>query len=565
MSQGQSTQNTMNLPMRSLAAAVCVVVLGLAIFLLIRGIWIGLVGELIFAALMIFIKSRMTVGYHASAVDPLTEVRRSPLIDAPAEPVSVWQGVEVGTTSDGRRFVIQLQDMSTIIGGQTRSGKSVFLHALIAACAMDPNVRMAIFNGKKNLSFNQYKDIAKVDRSADVGKLATFLIELEREIERRYDILSKLGEEQLTEELYATGVLPLYVVFVDEVGRYTLTLPKSAGQRVVTLLTNVAATGAGAGVLLVATNQRTSVEFTPAMFRANLTQRIAFSVSDRVESDLILGPGSARRGRDASRIGRSPAQRGIAWADVAGCAPVRFRSDLIKYPDTLAIAEKAAVIRGVVDSSLNEPLPVDGTSIDGVNDDEDYNEDYEDDILEEDVLGPVRDLLADIKSVWGRDEERLHNSVILSRLKDRYAEEYSAFTPQLFGRRMTEIGLAQYQKQWEEDGRVNHRGIYASALYAGPDGKSSKMERLEREAAALDALSDVERSLYEAKIAELLHADACSYCFTFFGPDNTVTIDHIVPLVAGGSAHPVNLAACCKSCNSSKGSKPLSEWLAARR
>src|SRR6266403_2666152 len=116
MNQVQSTHNTLNLPMRSLAAAVCVVMLGLATFMAIRGIWIGLIGELIFAAIMIFIKSRMTVSYQATP-DPLTEICRSPLIDAPAAPLSVWDGIEVGTTSTGDRLRIRLTDGSVIVAG----------------------------------------------------------------------------------------------------------------------------------------------------------------------------------------------------------------------------------------------------------------------------------------------------------------------------------------------------------------------------------------------------------------------------------------------------------------
>jgi len=48
---------------------------------------------------------------------------------------------------------------------------------------------------------------------------------------------------------------------------------------------------------------------------------------------------------------------------------------------------------------------------------------------------------------------------------------------------------------------------------------------------------------------------ACAYC-----PDKATTIDHVVPLVRGGTNYEGNLTPCCKPCNSSKGGLTLVEW-----
>lgn len=47
----------------------------------------------------------------------------------------------------------------------------------------------------------------------------------------------------------------------------------------------------------------------------------------------------------------------------------------------------------------------------------------------------------------------------------------------------------------------------------------------------------------------------CSYCFNLAD-----TIDHIVPLVRGGTNFENNLIPCCRACNSSKANKLISEW-----
>lgn len=50
----------------------------------------------------------------------------------------------------------------------------------------------------------------------------------------------------------------------------------------------------------------------------------------------------------------------------------------------------------------------------------------------------------------------------------------------------------------------------------------------------------------------------CSYCPDDVGPFH---LDHIVPVVLGGTNAPENLTVACAKCNLSKGAKPLGEWL----
>lgn len=53
----------------------------------------------------------------------------------------------------------------------------------------------------------------------------------------------------------------------------------------------------------------------------------------------------------------------------------------------------------------------------------------------------------------------------------------------------------------------------------------------------------------------------CAYC----NKRKPLTLDHIEPIARGGTNDPDNLAAICKSCNSSKNDTPLVIWLARRR
>lgn len=53
---------------------------------------------------------------------------------------------------------------------------------------------------------------------------------------------------------------------------------------------------------------------------------------------------------------------------------------------------------------------------------------------------------------------------------------------------------------------------------------------------------------------------ACSYC-----SDLATTMDHVIPLIRGGSNYEGNLAPACRRCNSGKNQWLLTEWRTGRR
>lgn len=57
-----------------------------------------------------------------------------------------------------------------------------------------------------------------------------------------------------------------------------------------------------------------------------------------------------------------------------------------------------------------------------------------------------------------------------------------------------------------------------------------------------------------------LYDPVCSYC----GSTNPSSVDHVIPVAAGGKSDIENLVPACGKCNSSKRDRPLKEWLACR-
>lgn len=73
--------------------------------------------------------------------------------------------------------------------------------------------------------------------------------------------------------------------------------------------------------------------------------------------------------------------------------------------------------------------------------------------------------------------------------------------------------------------------------------------------------SAVENTLTPAQIEETLEyfGYRCGYCLVdlLTLPESQRTLDHITPIVRGGSNTQDNVIPCCKSCNSRKGSRPV--------
>lgn len=91
--------------------------------------------------------------------------------------------------------------------------------------------------------------------------------------------------------------------------------------------------------------------------------------------------------------------------------------------------------------------------------------------------------------------------------------------------------------------------------YAGMPPVSERSRKAQRNFRERNApgLSHYEREVLRLKWKN--DNRLCEYCQEDFD-----TIDHIIPLIRGGSNLENNLAPCCRKCNSSKGSKLLSEW-----
>lgn len=108
----------------------------------------------------------------------------------------------------------------------------------------------------------------------------------------------------------------------------------------------------------------------------------------------------------------------------------------------------------------------------------------------------------------------------------------------------------QYQRANRNQVLANRREKYAE----NPDLARAQrdLKRAKKAGAPGEYTADDVKARYKAQ------AGKCYYCSQDL--NNEYQIDHVIPLSRGGSNWPENIVVACKSCNSSKRNKLLSEW-----
>jgi len=115
-------------------------------------------------------------------------------------------------------------------------------------------------------------------------------------------------------------------------------------------------------------------------------------------------------------------------------------------------------------------------------------------------------------------------------------------------------------RKWHKEHPEESRERVAEWAKANPD----KMQAIRlRRRGFLRSAGDAD----PAHLAKLLSEPCCAYCEVEFQPCSMRerTIDHVRPLVRGGTNATENLLAACRRCNSQKNRKTLEEWVATGR
>jgi S-DNA-T family DNA segregation ATPase FtsK/SpoIIIE len=256
--------------------------------------------------------------------DPLAAVV-SPL---PVPERTDLKALPLGRREDGGIWTVAVLGFHILIAGTTGAGKGSVLWSIIRALSpaiRDGLVKLWGLDPKGGMELGTGK--ALFDRFAHrtAGELAALLEEAVAVMDARASRL--MG---ITREHTPTIDEPLIVVVVDELAALTAYANREARNRINAALPALISRGRAAGVVIVAALQDPRKEIIP--FRNLIPTRIALSLVEPDETDLVLGKGARAKGADCSRL---PLRSGLAWVWCDGePEPARVRASWVSDTDT---------------------------------------------------------------------------------------------------------------------------------------------------------------------------------------------------------------------------------------
>ena len=177
-----------------------------------------------------------------------------------------------------------------LIAGQTGSGKSICLNAIMASILFraSPQEVKFILVDPKRVELTGYNDIPHLLSPVivDPGKVISALRWTISEMERRYKLFSQAGVRNIDGYNQMSGfqALPYILFIVDELADIMLASPVEVEESI----TRIAQMSRATGIHMVLATQRPSVDVITGLIKANIPTRIAFAVSSQVDSRVIL-------------------------------------------------------------------------------------------------------------------------------------------------------------------------------------------------------------------------------------------------------------------------------------
>lgn len=196
----------------------------------------------------------------------------------------------LGRDVSGKPWVADVNRMPhLLVAGSTGSGKSVCLNTLIVSLiySSGPDELKMILVDPKRVELQVYNGIPHLLTPVitDVEKTVNSLKWAMREMDRRFDVLSKFGARDIgSYNARAEEKLPYIVIIVDELAD----LMASAMQEVEGPIVRLAQMSRAIGIHLVVATQRPSTDVITGLIKANIPARIAFAVASSIDSRTII-------------------------------------------------------------------------------------------------------------------------------------------------------------------------------------------------------------------------------------------------------------------------------------
>lgn len=184
-----------------------------------------------------------------------------------------------------------------LIGGQTKSGKSILMNNMITDLMMTntpENLKLRLFDPKQ-VEFSSYSESPHLAHPVVLDKDVAVkrLEELETLMNERYVSLKELGikDFEAYNLRYPDNRMSREVVFFDELADWILDTEFKNNAK--DIIVRLSSKGRAAGIHLVLATQRPSNDVVFPLLRANLDTKIALKVDRDLNSEIILGESGA--------------------------------------------------------------------------------------------------------------------------------------------------------------------------------------------------------------------------------------------------------------------------------
>lgn len=275
--------------------------------------------------------------------------------------------IAIGKTITNEIFMVDLAKLPhLLVAGATGQGKSVGLNAIITSLLYKkhPNELKFVLIDPKKVEFSVYAPIAKHFMAkvpddneepiiTDVKKVIRTLNSLCKLMDTRYDMLKLVGARNIKEynkkyvnhQLKLTDgheYMPYIVVVIDEFGDLIMT----AGKEIELPIARIAQLARAVGIHMVIATQRPTTSIITGNIKANFPGRMAFRVSQMIDSRTILDRPGANQ-----LIGRGD------MLFLNGNEPVRVQCAFIDTPEIERINQYVAEQPGPLEPmELPEPV-----------------------------------------------------------------------------------------------------------------------------------------------------------------------------------------------------------------
>lgn len=208
--------------------------------------------------------------------------------------------IALGDDVTGQHYYADIADLPhVLIGGNTGSGKTIFLYSLITSLLYKatPDELKLILIDPKAATFDQFKFLPHLLAPiiTDLHGAVRFLNWATKELQSRYQLFADNGVCNLKEynalDHQDQKKLPSIVIIFEELADLILVAPQKVEESII----RIAQLGRAAGIHLIIATQRPYADTIPCSMRANIPTRIAFEVNSAIESRRILDQNGAEK------------------------------------------------------------------------------------------------------------------------------------------------------------------------------------------------------------------------------------------------------------------------------